>query len=85
VWLLDEPSAGLDPRSVSWLLDFIHQQGEAGKTVVTATHDLGIVEAIAGRVYVLDEEHRVVAEGTPHQVLADKALLISSSLMRPEQ
>ncbi len=85
VWLLDEPSAGLDPRSVSWLLDFIHQQGEAGKTVVTATHDLGIVEAIAGRVYVLDEEHRVVAEGTPHQVLADKTLLISSCLMRPVQ
>ncbi len=83
VWLLDEPSAGLDPRSVAWLLDFINRQGQAGKTVVTATHDLGILETIAERVYILSEEHRVVAEGTPHQILADKALLVSSCLMRP--
>ena len=83
VWLLDEPSAGLDPRSVAWLLDFINQQGQAGKTVITATHDLGILEAIAERVYVLGEDHRVVAEGTPQQILADKALLVSSCLMRP--
>ena len=83
VWLLDEPSAGLDPLSTAWLLDFINQQGKAGKTVITATHDLGIVDAIAERVYVLGEDHQVVAEGTPHQVLADKALLISSRLMRP--
>ena len=83
VWLLDEPSAGLDPRSVAWLLDFINRQGQAGKTVITATHDLGILEAIAGRVIVLGESHRVVAEGAPHQILADQALLVSSGLMRP--
>jgi len=84
VWLLDEPSAGLDPRSVAWLIDFINQQGRAGKTVVTATHDLGIVETIAERVVVLDEDHRVAAEGTPQQVLADKALLVASGLRRAE-
>ena len=83
VWLLDEPSAGLDPRSVAWLIDFINGQGQAGKTVITATHDLGILESIAGRVYVLGENHRVVAEGTPQEILADKALLISICLMRP--
>jgi cobalt/nickel transport system ATP-binding protein len=82
VWLLDEPSAGLDPRSVAWLLDFINQQGKAGKTVITATHDLDIVEMIAESVCVLGEEHRVVAEGTPRQVLSDRNLLISSCLMR---
>ena len=75
VWLLDEPSAGLDPRSVSWLINFINQQGMAGKTVVIATHDLSIVETIAERVCVLGEEHRMVAEGTPHDVLSDHDLL----------
>ncbi len=83
VWLLDEPSAGLDPRSVAWLLDFINQQAKAGKTVITATHDLGIVETIAERVYVLGEAHRVVAEGAPGKILADKGLLVANSLMRP--
>jgi cobalt/nickel transport system ATP-binding protein len=83
VWLLDEPSAGLDPRSVSWLLDFISQQQKAGKTVVTATHDLSIVETIAERVHVINEQHQIVAEGTPHQILTDKSLLVSTCLMRP--
>ncbi|MGD0876930.1 MAG: energy-coupling factor ABC transporter ATP-binding protein [Anaerolineales bacterium] len=82
VWLLDEPSAGLDPRSVAWLLDFIDRQAQAGKTVITATHDLGILGTIAGRVVVLGEDHRIVAEGTPQQILADQAMLVSSCLMR---
>jgi cobalt/nickel transport system ATP-binding protein len=83
VWLLDEPSAGLDPRSVSWLLDFCKQQQKAGKTVITATHDLSIVEIIAERVYIISEQHRIVAEATPHQILNDRSLLISTGLMRP--
>jgi cobalt/nickel transport system ATP-binding protein len=83
VWLLDEPTAGLDPRSVSWLLDFISQQKKAGKTVIIATHDLSIVETISERIYVLGEEHQVVAEGTPRQILTDTSLLISTCLMRP--
>jgi hypothetical protein len=31
---------------------------------------------------VLGEDHRVVAEGTPQQILADRDLLVSSCLMR---
>lgn len=81
VWLMDEPTAGLDPRSQSWLVDFVIEQGQAGKTVVTATHDLNIVESIADRVYVLNEEHHVVAQGTPAQILADHSLLIACNLM----
>ncbi|MER3457953.1 MAG: hypothetical protein C4309_04335, partial [Chloroflexota bacterium] len=46
VWLMDEPTAGLDPRSQSWLVDFICQEGERGHTVVTATQDLDIVADI---------------------------------------
>ncbi|HEY3341460.1 MAG TPA: ABC transporter ATP-binding protein [Anaerolineae bacterium] len=81
VWLLDEPTTGLDPRSQSWLVDFITTQGEAGKTVITATHDLSIVDAIASRVYVFGEDHRLVAQGTPQQVLADHALLEACNLV----
>jgi cobalt/nickel transport system ATP-binding protein len=82
VWLLDEPTAGLDPRSISWLIDFINAQGKAGKTVVLATHDLSFVEAVADRVYVFDETHRVAAAGTPPEIMANQALLIQANLMR---
>ena len=82
VWLLDEPSAGLDPRSVSWLVEFIREQGRTGKTIVLATHDLKLVESLATRVYVLSEEHHVVAEGNPGQILADTSMLMDSNLTR---
>ncbi len=81
VWLMDEPTAGLDPRSQSWLVDFLIEQGHAGKTVVTATHDLNIVDSIADRVYVLDEDHHIVAQGTPDEVLSNHDLLIACNLM----
>ena len=81
VWLLDEPSAGLDPRSASWLEEFLNAQGSAGKTVVLSTHDLAFVEATADRMYVLDEHHQIIAEGTPRKILSDRSLLIKANLV----
>jgi cobalt/nickel transport system ATP-binding protein len=81
VWLLDEPTTGLDPRSQSWLVDFIIEQGRAGRTVVTATHDLTIVESIADRVCVFNEDHRLVAQGPPHEILTNRDLLLACNLI----
>lgn len=81
VWLMDEPTAGLDPRSQSWLVDFICQEGERGHTVVTATQDLDIVADIADRVLVFSEDHHLVAEGTPVDILTDRDLLLRCNLI----
>ncbi|MCX6079084.1 MAG: ABC transporter ATP-binding protein [Chloroflexi bacterium] len=75
VWLLDEPTTGLDPRSQSWLVDFILQQRQIGKTVITATHDLIIAEQVATKIYVFDEEHQITASGSPQDILKDHELL----------
>ncbi len=75
VWLMDEPSAGLDPRSQSWLVEFILQQRRQGRTVVTATHDLSLVEEIADTIYVFSEDHHVVAAGTSAEILGQHELL----------
>jgi cobalt/nickel transport system ATP-binding protein len=75
VWLLDEPTTGLDPRSQGWLVEFIINQRQAGKTIITATHDLAIAEQIATRILVFDEEHHVVASGEPTMILHDHELL----------
>jgi cobalt/nickel transport system ATP-binding protein len=75
VWLLDEPTTGLDPRSQSWLVEFILQQRRAGKTIITATHDLSIAENIASCIYVFDEEHRIAASGEPGEILGNHDLL----------
>lgn len=75
VWLMDEPTAGLDPRSQSWLVEFILEQRKAGKTMLTATHDLVIAEQIATRIAVFDEQHHIVATGLPDDILCNHDLL----------
>jgi cobalt/nickel transport system ATP-binding protein len=75
VWLLDEPTAGLDPRSQSWLVDFILELRREGTTVITATHDLEIAEQVASKIYIFDEDHHITASGSPDDVLCDHELL----------
>jgi cobalt/nickel transport system ATP-binding protein len=81
VVLLDEPTASLDPRTKWVLVNLIRKLGEAGKTVITATHELEVVPIIANRVVVIGEERRVLAEGTPGEILNDHALLIRANLI----
>ena len=81
VLLLDEPTASLDPRTKWVLVNLIRQLGEGGKTLVTATHELEIVPLIAERVVVLGENRRVLADGKPAEILADRDLLIRANLI----
>lgn len=81
VLLLDEPTASLDPRTKWVLVNLIRQLGEGGKTLVTATHELEIVPLIAKRVVVLGENRRVLADGKPAEILADRDLLIRANLI----
>ena len=75
VWLMDEPTTGLDPRSQSWLVEFIQDQQRQGRTMITATHDLSIAEEIASRVCVFSEDHHIAATGKPAEILNDHELL----------
>jgi cobalt/nickel transport system ATP-binding protein len=79
VLLLDEPTATLDPRSQSQIVDLIQQWKGSSKTVVTATHQLEIVEDIADRVLVL-EGGTIIATGTSAEILSDTELLLRANL-----
>ncbi len=81
VLLLDEPTAGLDPRSSRELVDVILQAEAEGKTVVTATHDLHIVSEIARKILVFGENRRILASGTPEEILTDRSLLLAANLV----
>jgi cobalt/nickel transport system ATP-binding protein len=80
VSLLDEPTATLDPKSQSQVVDLIQQWKGTAKTIITATHQLEIVEDIADRVLVL-EAGSVIAEGTPSEILSDSGLLLRANLI----
>ncbi|MFZ0815203.1 MAG: ATP-binding cassette domain-containing protein [Candidatus Sulfotelmatobacter sp.] len=80
VLLLDEPTATLDPKSQSQVVDLIQQWKGTARTVITATHQLEIVEDIADRVLVL-EAGAVIAEGTPSEILSNSNLLLRANLI----
>lgn len=80
VLLLDEPTAALDPRSESRMIDFLAQCGGGSNTVITATHDLSIIEDISDACYVF-QGGRLVAAGSPSEILADHPLLERTNLV----
>jgi cobalt/nickel transport system ATP-binding protein len=81
VLLLDEPTAGLDPRSSRTLVDLILEAQEQGKTVITATNDLHIVPEIATRILVFGEDRRILASGPPEEILTNRPILLSANLV----
>lgn len=81
VILLDEPTASLDPRTKWVLVNLIRKLGQAGKTIITTTHELEIVPVIASRVVVIGEERRILADGTPGNILCDHDLLVRANLI----
>jgi cobalt/nickel transport system ATP-binding protein len=81
VLIFDEPTASLDPRTQEWLVELIVDLNRAGKTIIVATHDLATLDALADRCVVFSEEHTLVAEGTPDEVLGDTALLRAVNLV----
>lgn len=81
VLLLDEPTAGLDPRSSQTLVDLIREAQGNGKTVITATNDLHIVAEIASRVLVFGEDRRILASGPPEEILTNRPILLSANLV----
>lgn len=81
VLILDEPTNGLDPRTQRWLVNLLVELNKAGKTIITATHNLDIIQEIGDRAIVFSEDHQVIAEGSPAEILHNKDLLIKVNLI----
>jgi ABC-2 type transport system ATP-binding protein len=64
---LDEPTAGLDPRSRRTMWDIVRELVADGMTVFLTTQYLEEADQLADRIAVLDQG-RLVAEGTPGEL-----------------
>lgn len=72
--VLDEPTAALDLGHQFEILELMAElQQERGLTVVTTLHDLGVAGQFGDRLAVL-HEGRLVAEGTPAEVLTSERI-----------
>src|SRR3712207_5851717 len=66
---LDEPTAGLDPRSRNQVWDIVRALAAGGTTVLLTTQYLDEADQLADRIAVIDHG-RVIAEGTPSELKA---------------
>jgi cobalt/nickel transport system ATP-binding protein len=71
ILVLDEPTAGLDPRGRRGLIRLL---SELPQTMLVATHDLRMVQELFRRTVIMDEG-RIVADGPTADLMADEALL----------
>jgi cobalt/nickel transport system ATP-binding protein len=78
VLVLDEPTAGLDPRARR---SFINLLKELPLTMLVSTHDMLLVEELFPRMVIMDEG-KIVADGPTGQLMGDAALLEAHGLER---
>ncbi len=71
--LLDEPTASLDITYQEQIFKYSRELSEQGKTVVAAMHDLKIAAKYCTRL-VLMNNGRIVADGSPEEVLTSQNL-----------
>ncbi|MFN2455914.1 MAG: ABC transporter ATP-binding protein [Pyrinomonadaceae bacterium] len=71
--LLDEPTANLDIGHALDVLQLCRELAQEGKTVALALHDLNLAARYAAEVVLLSHG-RIVAAGTPTEVLSEAAL-----------
>jgi len=73
--LLDEPSAGMNPKETREITRIIRRmRDEGGYTVLLVEHKMNLVKDISDRVIVLDYG-RKLAEGSYHDVVNDPAVI----------
>ena len=84
VLVLDEPSAGLDPRGREELLAHIRAyHKERGNTVVLVSHSMDEIAQNVDRIAVLSDAH-VLMSGTPREVFARADELVAAGLYVPQ-
>lgn len=81
--VLDEPTAGLDPKGRRELMSLFKSLHEQGMTIVLVTHLMDDVAQFADWVYVL-EKGQLVLSGQPQEVFQDVDLLESKQLGVPK-
>ncbi|RQD77458.1 MAG: energy-coupling factor transporter ATPase [Candidatus Syntrophonatronum acetioxidans] len=82
--VMDEPTAGLDPRGRQELLEqvrYLHQ--EKGLTIIFVSHNMGEIARLAHRLVVM-EEGKIVLEGTPGKIFKEGERLLSLGLELPQ-
>jgi branched-chain amino acid transport system ATP-binding protein len=72
--LLDEPGAGVNPALMEVILGKIEELNRRGVTFLLIEHNMEVIARLCRHVVVM-AEGRLLAEGTPADVLADRRVV----------
>lgn len=72
--LLDEVMAGLRPSEVTEMLPVIRRINQVGVSIIIVEHIMQAIMNLSEKVYVINFGKKI-AEGTPHEVLADEEVV----------
>jgi ABC-type Mn2+/Zn2+ transport system ATPase subunit len=73
IYLLDEPFTGVDIPTQELLVGLFSRLRGEGKTILSATHDLGLAAVSSDRVLLLNQ--RLIASGPPDRVMSRENLI----------
>ncbi len=77
--LYDEPSANLDLKARRRLINFLKSSQQ---TIWISSHDLELILEVCDRILLLNQG-RIIADGSPHKILSDRALMEKNHLEVP--
>jgi iron complex transport system ATP-binding protein len=73
ILLADEPTAALDPRHQISVMQALKAEAGCGALAIAVTHDIALAARLADRLVLMDRG-RIVAVGTPREVLTEENL-----------
>jgi len=79
VLVLDEPTAGLDPRARRSLINLLN---DLDITMLVSSHDMLMVNELFPRMVIMDKG-RIVADGATEKLMSDEDLLSAHGLVKP--
>ena len=84
VLILDEPTAGLDPRGRDRILTMLEElHARENVTIIMVSHSMDDMARLATRLIVMSEG-KIIAQGTPREIFAQEEMMISAGLGIPE-
>ena len=81
--ILDEPTAGLDPKGRDELLELVQSLHESGTGILMITHSMDDIARVANRILVIDKG-QIVMDGKPEEVFSHVEELEAIGLDVPE-
>jgi energy-coupling factor transporter ATP-binding protein EcfA2 len=83
VIIADEPTKGLDEPAADKVIQVLQEKCKANKAVIMITHDMELAAKYSDRVMVMSKG-KVLANGTPREIFANKEVLEEAYLAPPQ-